>query len=272
MTDHDTLDEFASAHLDGATSPEEAARIAADPALQARVEELRAVRTSLQALPAVDPARREAAITAALTAFAEEADGAGAEGAPIAPVTSLAAVAARRRPTPKALKLAGVAAAVLLVAVLVPLLGKLGGSDDAAETAERSTNAQDGAGGAAADQAAPPESEMGLSTTTAYGAPGPPVDLGRFDDLEALVAAAEQSDPRDAPAAASGSAEENAAASCAADQTSDAVVAGASLVRTLTATLDEAPVVVLILTDVDGARSLRVFDSATCTSLTERPL
>ena len=113
---------------------------------------------------------------------------------------------------------------------------------------------------------------MGLSTTTAYGAPGLPADLGRFDDLEALVAAVEQRDPRDAPATASGSAEEDEVSSCAADQTSEAVVAGATTVRTLTATLAEAPVVVLIVTDVDGARSVRVFDSAACTLLTERAL
>ena len=49
MTDPHDLDELASAHLDGATSPEEAALVDADPALQARVEELRAVRDAVWA-------------------------------------------------------------------------------------------------------------------------------------------------------------------------------------------------------------------------------
>ena len=76
MTDP-TFDELASAHLDGATTPEEAARVAADPALQARVEELRRIRDAVAEVPSVDPARRDAAIAAALAAFADDgsADG-----------------------------------------------------------------------------------------------------------------------------------------------------------------------------------------------------
>ena len=65
------LDELASAHLDGATTPEEAARIAADPSLQARVEALRQVRAALGEVPPADPVAREAGIAAALEAFAE---------------------------------------------------------------------------------------------------------------------------------------------------------------------------------------------------------
>ena len=68
------LDELASAHLDGVTTPEEAARVAADPALQARVEALRRVRAAVSEAPPADPVARDAAIAAALTAFGEEPD------------------------------------------------------------------------------------------------------------------------------------------------------------------------------------------------------
>ena len=64
MTDHDPLDDLASAHLDGVTTPEEAARVAADPELVARVEALRAVRAAVASSPAADPDRREQAIAA----------------------------------------------------------------------------------------------------------------------------------------------------------------------------------------------------------------
>ncbi|HEV8115309.1 MAG TPA: hypothetical protein VGP53_03655, partial [Acidimicrobiales bacterium] len=137
MTEPDPLlDELASAHLDGTASPEEVARVAGDPALQARVDELRAVRAAVGAIPVVDPRRRDAAITAALAVYDEQPEGPKVR---TPPVTSLAAVAARRRTAPVARRLVGVAAAIVLLALLVPLVAGLGERSDDDQAAETST-------------------------------------------------------------------------------------------------------------------------------------
>jgi hypothetical protein len=168
MTDP-SFDELASAHLDGATPPEEAARVAADPALLARVEELRRVREAVAEEPVVDPGRREAAISAALAAFVATED-----TAPTAPVR----LADRRRPSPTAVRILGAAAVVALLAVLIPVLGQLGSSDDADRSSEEATEAPD----AAADHLSGAETAPPTTTTVP-----PDRDLGRFDDADALL-------------------------------------------------------------------------------------
>jgi hypothetical protein len=270
MTDHhlpdrdpDELDALASAHLDGATSAEEAAQVAADPALQARVEELRAVRDAVAAVPPVDPVRRDAAIAAALAAFAE-GGAATTSPAPIAPVTSLAAVAARRRRSPsRALRLVGAAAAVVLLAALVPLLGKLGSSDDdRSETAARDVGAP--TSDASEGGADAPLADGGATSTTA---PAPAVAYGRFDELASLVAALEADATPDSQGAESFA---PADASCAADRS--ATSSGASRVVVGTATVADDPVIVLTVTAADGTRSIRVLDARTCAVLFAREL
>ena len=77
MTDDETpdpLDDLASAHLDGLTSPDDAARIEGDPALAERVAAFGEVRELLRAPVAIDARRREAAARLSpeeLTAMAE---------------------------------------------------------------------------------------------------------------------------------------------------------------------------------------------------------
>jgi len=274
MTDHDPLlDELASAHLDGATSPEEAARVAADPALRARVEELRAVRTAMQsALPSVDPARREAAVAAALATFTDEND---RPGTPVPPVTSLAAVAARRRSSPTALRLVGVAAALLLVALLLPRLAGSGDRDD--ETAsERPSAVEDAAGqpaagdadagGAEAGDAAQESAAFDESPTTTTGLAAQ-VDLGSFDELAALVDRAEQR-------AAGGDfdAADQATVASRADVACGAPAPPGSSTSTAAATLDGEPVQVIVTTDAAGSRTLQIYAAESCTLLLERPL
>jgi len=70
MSLFDDLDELASAYLDGETTPEETARVEADPLLVERVEELRLI-SEAAATPVTPPpeAARESAIAAALAAF-----------------------------------------------------------------------------------------------------------------------------------------------------------------------------------------------------------
>ncbi len=273
MTDHDRLDELASAHLDGATSPEEAAFIAADPALQARVEELRAVRDAVGALPRVDPARRDAALAAALAAF--EDDGRETTG-PIAPVRSLTAVAARRGPSPRARRLVGAAAAVVLLVALAPLIGKLGGSDD--DRADQATGFEE-TGGAIGGEASDgggsaPEADTDgdvPSTTTAEHL----LDLGAYESfaaLEAAVGADGAADFGGGLEAAPSFGGDDTDAACAPGVARQASSEGATAITTAIATVGGTPVVVLITTDASGGRTVRVYGADACTLLSERSL
>ncbi|MEO6317739.1 MAG: hypothetical protein ABIP36_03045 [Acidimicrobiales bacterium] len=267
MTDHDPLlDELASAHLDGTTSAEEEARVAADPALRARVEELRAVRVAVGEVPAVDPGQRETAIAAALAAVAEPPDGREEPSPTVAPVTSLAAVAARRRSSPTALRLVGVEAAILLLALLVPLVAGLRGGSNDDESAEMSA-AEDRAGDATASEEGGVEAAADATTTTSAES-SEPVELGSFDDPEALVDAVdrqlagggfEASTPRSGPPGTTG----------ADDPCAATAPPGSS---TAAATLDGEPVLAVVTTDADGVRTLRIFGSEACKVLVERRL
>jgi hypothetical protein len=180
MTDHHDPDELASAHLDGATTAEEAARVEADPALRAQVETMREVRAAIQSAVEADPDRRDAAIAAALAAFDDE----GADGGPAtATVTPLAP---RRTLSPTARRVLGAAAVAALLALLVPLLAN-GGSDDA-ETADASfeetgsaigdAEATTGDGGGVAAPSA------GATSTTAARELRA---LGTYDDVDDLL-------------------------------------------------------------------------------------
>ena len=262
MTDSDPhqLDELASAHLDGATTPEEASRIAADPALLTRVESLRSVRAALQATPPPDPARREAAIAAALAAFDEDA------GAPAAGVTSLAEVAARRRTTSRSWRIAGVAAAAAAVVALVPLLASR--ADDDGQTAAEVTRdagaetMEDGEQAPAAadtrDESAAGSEPSPTSTTgpdQALGAlENETVSLGDFATEADLVAAAEAREAANTGSEAYDFTESNGFSQCAQDVLTT-VPAGVPV--ELVATGDVAgtrTVVVLTATEVRIAR------------------
>ena len=144
-------DELLSAHLDGATSADEATRIAADPAALERLAELRAARdltaTAVPPLPADDVDR--------LLATALDAS-------PTAPeVTDLAATRAGRGNRWRTV--AAAAAAVVLLAIAVPVIGGLGddGDDDTAsvsiETAEDSADLDGAEDAAATDEEAEAE-------------------------------------------------------------------------------------------------------------------
>ena len=272
MTDlPDPLDELASAHLDGATTPEEAARIAADPALQARVEELRLARDALHgAVTAVDPAQRDAAVAAALAAF-HEADAPPPQAA--GRVTSLAEIAARRRTPGLALRILGAAAVLVLVALLVPLLA--GPGDDDAETADRASDELQETAGDAADGGSAPAQPDGESeaaggadatTTTGSATFSLAAPLGSFEDVDALAAAltddqtALRDDSDDAGAPRCVEAPEAAYNSrAAAVVAADATVAG-----------DRVEVVVV--TDADGARTMTVWRADTCALIATRDL
>ena len=112
-------DELLSSYLDGEATPEGIARIESDPALSARVEELRAAR-DLIATPVtpLSPPDVDSLIGAALAASATS---------PV--VTGIAR--ARTRRSDRVRTMVAVAAGVLLLAVAVPVLNSIGsGSSD----------------------------------------------------------------------------------------------------------------------------------------------
>ncbi len=117
MNDEQQL--LASAYLDGALTDEERARAEADPDVMAAVEQLRELRRALAVVDPPNPARRDAAINAALDAF-------DAEHAPAAP-PSVSPLRRRRMNT----WLIGAAAALVVVVAggILATRGDDGGGD-----------------------------------------------------------------------------------------------------------------------------------------------
>jgi hypothetical protein len=166
-------DELVSAYLDGEVTPEEMAAVEASPVLLARVEQLRAVVTTVASVPlaSAPDAARETSIAAALAAAEVRFE-----------ITDLAAERARRR-----LRVLSIAAAVLVaIAVGAGLLAQAGRDSGTTSTAAKTSVASSSssaersssAGSAAADQA-PTADAFALSTN----------DLGAFDDTTDLVSA-----------------------------------------------------------------------------------
>jgi hypothetical protein len=261
----DPLDELASAHLDGHTTPDEAARVDGDPDLSARVARLEAARAAVRAVP-VEPAdatRRDAALAAALEAF-----DAAAPPAPVRAPASVTPLASRWRASRRTLQLAGIAAAVALLALAVPLLGRLddGSDDDQSNEAATALEEREGDdGSSAADSAAPEDAAAGAPSTTTMAARAL-ADLGAFADIDELADAvrARLSDPdveRPSPQAAT---TYDAALPCAAEMTERAPAP-----RILAAaTLGGQAVVVVVRDDEAGRTVLDVLDSASCALVT----
>lgn len=264
MTDP-SFDELASAHLDGVTTPTEAARIAADPALQARVEEFRRVRAALAEVPAADPAHREAAIAAALAAFDDDAS-----AGPRAPVSPLAAVSTRRGPSPTAVRVLGAAAAIALLALLVPVLSRLAQSNDDQTASFDSTGE--------AIERAPEDARSGAedsAVTTTTASSDDDADLGTFEDLTALVAAVSGDEPHasfgtDSTLGASADEELACPPSTASESSGDTSTTRA--IESATATVAGDAVIVVVRTESAGTRTLLVYLAEDCALLAERPL
>lgn len=142
------LDELVSAYLDGEATAEEAALVSGDASLQARVEELRAVK-ALVAAP-VDPPSEEVRDQMVAQALAQHT-----------PVVSLEKARTRwRRPGPRTTRTLLAAAVIGVVAIsVVSLSQQYGGSDDDAPTMAVASDDSDDA--AAADSPIPESSAMG---------------------------------------------------------------------------------------------------------------
>lgn len=259
MTDqHDPLDDLASAHLDGQTTGEEAARITADPVLSARVARLAAVRAALQrtATEAVDPAERETAIAAAMAAL---------DDGRVGTVTPLATRPRRSWWTDnRALRLAAAAAAVVLLALAAPLLGRLDSDPDedvaSVESEAGVDEAAPGAGSAGATLEAAEDAAGAFSTTD---------ELGSFDDLPALtaevrarIASDGATSTRAAPAVPDAGATTAAGAVCA-----DAVAGLEPVSYRAHATFDGRSAVVVVHEDPASAPEVVVLDATSCAEL-----
>lgn len=258
MTD-DHLDELASAHLDGATSPVEAAALAAAPDGELRVERLGAVRAQVQDVGPIDPTARDAAITAALAAATSPSA-----------VTSLASVRAGRAMSRTTRSVIGAVAAVVLLALVIPVIGRLGASDDA-QTASEQTTARDAAGGEAGapsstGDAATADGAASPTTTTTASAR---LDLGSFTTLAALLDAAEASATLGQDQGGVKQPSELVALQCAATATS---ARASSILASVTATVGGAPVAVVTTRDASGVVTVRIFRTSDCALLAERPL
>ena len=271
MTDHDDpTDDLASAHLDGATTPEEDAAVAGDPAVLARLDALRSARDRLRATAdqdTVDPGRREAAIAAALAAFddARPTEAAGdAAVAPLAPRRALPTLGGRWRAL-------GIAAAVALVALAVPLLSRLG-SDDGDDLASSGDAAEDSTTSAAVEEST--AGAAGPTADAAFDAPASSAPLGSFESVDELAAAVHaQLGQR---AAAAGSAPLTAGDDATRPQPCAAEVADRTAAQRRAyegyASVDGATVVVLVLEGADGDRTLVLLDVEDCTEVTSRSL
>lgn len=191
MNDHD-LDALASDILDGLLPADESGAALREPAVAQRVAEMRAAQALVREVPAVDPARREAGLSAALAAASGRSPGADTPSAPATPAVPAAPATsdelAARRGRPQAAGRARrhvpgwltAAAVLLLVAAFGGLVATVGGSDSddagtssdvAAPTPQQSSDEATSGGddGAAGDSEADRDASAAESSG---GAPG----------------------------------------------------------------------------------------------------
>jgi hypothetical protein len=278
LPDDLTPDELASAHVDGLATPEQVARIEADPDLVARVARLQAARDAVR-LPdgPPDPDRREVAIAAALA----EATTAAADPGPVVDLST------RRRAATRWLGWAAAAAAAVALAVALPrVLDRSEGSQDTTVAAAPKSSSES----AADDQRQTADSPLSADASTSMQAPTaavggaeagpsatapdvlarPPVDLGSADDLEDLVEPARQALADGTTPDAQTPPPSPEDATCLADQAATATApaepggVAPTLVLSATAAIDGARVLVLVVEQPDGTRELLAIRAAGC--------
>ena len=244
MNDDFEIDELASAYLDDAATAEERALVDADPAIRARVEELRPVRNALAASRVEPPTTttKDSAIASALAA---------------APVVDLPAARARRR-----LRIASIAAAVILVVGAAGLLLRSASSDSSKKLS--ATAAASSPASSATAQAASPEFPAANGVA------------GSYADREALVSAVQATLRSAQSTKAATGAEDNAAPTAAGSSTSSRCATtpadAATQLYTASAALEGAPVQIDVYALTDGTRRVVVTAAGTCTLVFTQPL
>lgn len=193
-------DEIVSAVLDDAATADERARVAADPRLQVRLQELRAVRDAVAApVEPLDEVRERRLRDTALVDAPPNATEAA--------IAWTTATAPRRRATVLTPAIFGVAALVLLLLVAVPLLGSIelggngddsgsaDGSGDEATALSASEESSDDAGGGMAGESEGAGGDAPFGDVSPEAAVEPEdlsarprmADLGPFRSVEAVI-------------------------------------------------------------------------------------
>jgi negative regulator of sigma E activity len=135
--------ELASRYLDGDLAAGERLRAEGDTAVQAQVEAFRGIRAAMAEAPALDPARAELALSAALAAFEPSTSDPTASSAVGEELTGRATVTTLRRRQRTRVWLGGAVAAAAVAMVAVGVGSQLGGGsgrdDDAARSADETT-------------------------------------------------------------------------------------------------------------------------------------
>jgi len=260
-------DELASAFLDGDVTADERALVEADPALVARVEQLRSVREALGAPVEPPPsARRDAAISAAVAA---------------ANVVDLDAARRQRR-----VRVASIAAAVVLVVGAAGFLLRTADSNDTKTTVAASPRSAEDDDQRAEETTAADEP----LTAAAGGAYAGPLALtqrpalGSFTDRSALAAATEAQvgsfkeleDSRRAadtpPAPSAGQTQGDAATSTAPACLVPSPADSTGQVYAATAILDGLAVQIDVFALDDGSLVLVVTDATSCAQVFSQPV
>lgn len=292
MNDHD-LDALASDLLDGLLPAERAADALRDAAVAQRVAEMRAAQALVRETPAVDPARREAGLDAALAAAGPLSPGVDRPGAGDTPSSPAAPdapdeLAARRagarhtrRPRRHVPGWLTAAAVLLLVVAFGGLVATVGrsDSDDASTSSDAAAPPTEESGDdafAAESQSDPGAAESsgtpapGAPTTTA---PAPqaeedvgavddsPVDLGEVSSVDEIAAGVDSASRAAAPLddEAAGESEQLARpVTCRPPGTEDAP--GRIATVAALANLDGRPVTAWVVAE-NGARTLIVADA-----------
>ena len=142
--------ELASAYLDGEATPDERARVEADPILLAEVERLRAAAAAVAAVDAPSVEQREAAVGAALATF-DELRVTAAEPEPPTPPANVASLDRRRQARVMQALTAVAAVAVLVIGGFV--VANREGPDDSAGDIRQAPATASGEGTAPATMA-----------------------------------------------------------------------------------------------------------------------
>lgn len=194
---NDDLTLLASTYLDGEATPDERARVEADPSLLAEVERLRAARASLLDTrwferPSDDV--RETAIEAALAAW--DASTSGSTGSTTGPLPTIRRATVRSfEPRRSYTRLLSAAAAVVAVAGLGVVIAQFGdgggGGDDQSAAIEPAadTQARSEAGAELTEQIAPDETASAVFSGEVAADDAGRADSDSSDSTEALPSA-----------------------------------------------------------------------------------
>jgi hypothetical protein len=274
-------DVVVSAYLDGEATPDERARVEADPALLSRVDELQRLAARVAVVAPAADRTREAHLARAREVFAAGADRGPTDA--VTPVVDLAAARHRRRTA-----LLGVAAAILVILLGVGVITQLGddepevevvgsaiddGDEPSASNPPSAADQDTDEGAALEEDAAAPELSAGGDAATA-ALP----DLGSFDSraelsqrLTASLETALADDDARSLTPQSTVQSFGAAPACVTSIEASDTELG-SLRYAATATLSGQPLlVVLFATDpgrsANGSLRLYVVDAASCTPI-----